>query len=140
MPKRSGYIDQMEREDIESGVTDSVVNNDPESSINNQVVTRKVRRIRKPNRGILSICILFNHLGVTPINSGNFGLYNMEKDKKEDSQIKKGGPKYVSVFGEMTNSFENLNKQFFSWVQYHQSNHPTANWSPFLRVITCCFF
>ena len=64
----------------------------------------------------------------------------MEKEKKDDNQVKKGGPKYVLLFEEMTNSFENLNKQFYSWVQYHQTNHPTANWSPFLKVMTYYVF
>ena len=31
-------------------------------------------------------------------------------------------------------SYENLNKQFFKWAEYHMKNHASANWSPFVRV------
>ena len=34
----------------------------------------------------------------------------------------------------MSPSYENLNKQFFKWVDYHMKNHPCANWSVFLKV------
>ena len=34
----------------------------------------------------------------------------------------------------MSSSYENLNKQFFKWVDYHMKNHPCANWSVFLKV------
>ena len=37
-------------------------------------------------------------------------------------------------------SYENLNKQFFKWVDYHMKNHPCANWSVFLKVIAVCGF
>ena len=69
----------------------------------------------------------------------NIGDYQdlSNSDSQKPEKVKDGRKRTkVCVRGcRFSSSFENLNKQFFEWVDYHWKNHPTANWTVFLMVL-----
>ena len=95
MPKRSTTDGLLEREQVGMDIREMESNLPTLDNTDGQTSGRRIRIIRRPNRGKHMIWMRNDELGSTPINSTNIADFSFNKNESEPNKLKKTGPKYV---------------------------------------------